>query len=393
MDAADTISRVFRHFLPNQHILRFVKEPTGNINGTYRIYTADGTYMLQEISRTVFGENVPGLERNYRQFLKAYDQYGQYGRQQPVFAVPRWLPDGEGRLIYTDEAQRHWRIYRYLPGEPLSGADVPDKTELFANAVVSMHFLLSHISENLREVIDHYHEIRYYAEVFSSVQAVSRRDAECEQVIAEELPFILEHCLFEDNAVIHGDTKIGNILYDGETGQISFIDLDTFCYSSRLVDIGDSVRSIAYRRRNAGNDVSGGKEGRNENEINGGNKGSRGNDAGDRNDGSMNSGCFDWDLCKKFLKAYVSSPLCRLNQEEISRLPSALMRIPFELGLRYYTDYLMGNPYFPTSDPERNLVRAKEQFRLYHEIHQGVLDSLLPSGCYRHNLNDDYKNV
>lgn len=373
MDAADTIAGAFLHFLPNKRILRFAKEPTGNINGTYRIYTADGAYMLQEISRTVFGENVPGLERNYRQFLKVYDQYGQYGRWQPVFVIPRWLPDGEGRLIYTDEAQRHWRIYRYLPGEPLSEADVPNKTELFANTVVSMHFLLSHISADLREVIAHYHEIRYYAEVFSSVQAVSRRDAECEQVIAEELPFILEHCVFEDNAVIHGDTKIGNILYDGETGQISFIDLDTFCYSSRLVDIGDSVRSIAYRRGNTGNGVSGGSGER------------RGNNVSDRNDGSVSSGCFDWDLCEKFLKTYVSSPLCQLNQEEISRLPDAVLRVPFELGLRYYTDYLMGNPYFPTADPERNLVRAKEQFRLYHEIHQefwGVCRrriSLLPS--------------
>jgi len=90
--------------------------------------------MLQEISRTVFGENVPGLESNYREFLKAYDQYEQCGRQ-PAFVVPRWLPDGEGKLIYTDEQQRHWRGYRYLPGEPLSGVEVPNKKESL------LHFL------------------------------------------------------------------------------------------------------------------------------------------------------------------------------------------------------------------------------------------------------------
>ena len=81
--------------------MQLTKEAAGNINNTYKICTADGIYMLQEISRTVFGENVPGLESNYREFLKAYDQYEQCGRQ-PAFVVPRWLPDGEGKLIYTD---------------------------------------------------------------------------------------------------------------------------------------------------------------------------------------------------------------------------------------------------------------------------------------------------
>lgn len=364
MAAADTISHIFRRFLPGQEILQFSKEPAGNINGTYRIHTADGAYMLQEISRTVFEENVPGLESNYRQFLKVYDQYGP---EQAGFAVPRWLPDGEGKLIHTDGEQRHWRVYRYLPGEPLSATIVPNKTELFANAVASMHFLLSHIYADLQEVIAHYHDIHYYADAFLSVDAVNRRDGECERVIAAGLPFVLKHCVFENNAVIHGDTKIGNILYDAETGQVSFIDLDTFCYSSRLIDIGDSVRSIAYRREDSGSC----SDGSSASIRSGGSSVGSAGSGKDSDNGSYSDGCFDLALCREFLKTYVSSPLCRLSREEISRLPDAVMRIPFELGLRYYTDYLMGNPYFPTPDPMRNLVRAKEQFQLYREIRQG----------------------
>ena len=343
--------------------MQLTKEAAGNINNTYKICTADGIYMLQEISRTVFGENVPGLESNYREFLKAYDQYEQCGRQ-PAFVVPRWLPDGEGKLIYTDEQQRHWRVYRYLPGEPLSGVEVPNKTELFAKAVVFMHFLLSQVSADMQEVIAHYHEIRYYADAFAAVKAVNGRDQECERMIADELPFILRHCVFEKNAVIHGDTKIGNILYDGKTGQISFIDLDTFCYSSKLIDIGDSIRSLAYRKRDAvGCLLQAAEHGACSPLLYG-------------KEGCGSGSCFDWSLCRDYLNAYVASPLCRLNQEEIFRLPYAAMRIPFELGLRYYTDYLMGNLYFPTADPKRNLVRAKEQFRLYREICQGDLGSL-----------------
>ena len=72
---ADVISRRLHQFLPGCRILQLTKEAAGNINNTYKVCTADGIYMLQEISRTVFGENVPGLESNYREFLKAYDQY------------------------------------------------------------------------------------------------------------------------------------------------------------------------------------------------------------------------------------------------------------------------------------------------------------------------------
>jgi hypothetical protein len=42
----------------------------------------------------------------------------------------------------------------------------------------------------------------------------------------------------------------------------------------------------------------------------------------------------------------------------------AIRLIPFELGLRFYTDYLEGNRYFKVIDPDENLHRAQAQFRL-----------------------------
>ncbi|MHC5718323.1 MAG: aminoglycoside phosphotransferase, partial [Nostoc sp.] len=42
--------------------------------------------------------------------------------------------------------------------------------------------------------------------------------------------------------------------------------------------------------------------------------------------------------------------------------------ISFELGLRFFADYLAGNVYFKVKYPEHNLARAIVQFKLTESI-------------------------
>jgi hypothetical protein len=42
--------------------------------------------------------------------------------------------------------------------------------------------------------------------------------------------------------------------------------------------------------------------------------------------------------------------------------------IAFELGLRFFTDYLEGNVYFKVRHPKHNLIRALVQFKLTESI-------------------------
>jgi hypothetical protein len=42
--------------------------------------------------------------------------------------------------------------------------------------------------------------------------------------------------------------------------------------------------------------------------------------------------------------------------------------LSFELGLRFFTDYLAGNIYFKVTHPEHNLDRALVQFKLTESI-------------------------
>ena len=51
-------------------------------------------------------------------------------------------------------------------------------------------------------------------------------------------------------------------------------------------------------------------------------------------------------------------------------LYDAIRLITFELGLRFFQDYLAGNRYFKVKSPEQNLLRAQVQFRLCESIEQ-----------------------
>lgn len=49
-------------------------------------------------------------------------------------------------------------------------------------------------------------------------------------------------------------------------------------------------------------------------------------------------------------------------------LYDAVRLLPFELGLRFFQDYLAGDKYFKVRQPGQNLNRARVQFRLCEAI-------------------------
>ena len=57
-----------------------------------------------------------------------------------------------------------------------------------------------------------------------------------------------------------------------------------------------------------------------------------------------------------------------LTPTELRYIPEAARLISFELGLRFFSDYLAGNTYFKAEHPEHNLHRAVVQFRLTASI-------------------------
>ena len=77
---------------------------------------------------------------------------------------------------------------------------------------------------------------------------------------------------------------------------------------------------------------------------------------------------FDLDLCRAILEGYLTMGRSFLTKQDFRYLPDCIRLIPFELGLRFLTDYLEGDHYFKTERPSQNLDRALVQFALTHSI-------------------------
>jgi hypothetical protein len=77
---------------------------------------------------------------------------------------------------------------------------------------------------------------------------------------------------------------------------------------------------------------------------------------------------FDPDLCKAILKGYLSTAREFLTANDFSYIFDSIRLIAFELGLRFFTDYLEGNIYFKSRYPGHNLARALVQFKLTESI-------------------------
>ena len=130
--------------------------------------------------------------------------------------------------------------------------------------------------------------------------------------------------------IIHGDPKLNNFLFDKQTDKIiSLIDLDTVKPGLVHYDIADCLRSCCHNSQ---------------------------------------SNTFDLEICDEILNSYLKEVGVFFTHHDYEFLYPAIQLIPFELGLRFFTDFLQGNQYFKVDFPEHNLDRALAQFKLCTSI-------------------------
>jgi hypothetical protein len=84
---------------------------------------------------------------------------------------------------------------------------------------------------------------------------------------------------------------------------------------------------------------------------------------------------FEPDLCRSILAGYCAVAQGFLTPADYDYLVAAIRLIAFELGLRFFSDYLAGNQYFKVKYAEHNLARALVQFQLTASI-EGQSESL-----------------
>lgn len=323
------LKEVLAHFSICDRIIDFYEMSGGSVNNTYHIKTQHENYVMQKMNSFVFGNGISNIAKNYSAFVEVYQN-----SPDSKCGIPLWKKTVSGDYFYQSGVGDWWRVYPYLNGVSLDELPQEKSVFLFAQSVAKMHRLLKYYKGKPKCAINHYHDIDYYIQYYSHLESnVQQRDEDCESILNNYLGFIQKNCKIHPSSVIHGDTKITNFIYDKREDTVSYLDLDTFCYSSIVIDIADSVRSIA-------------------------------NPAGDIPQEASNVD-YDKKICIDFLRYYIEQQPGLLTSEDKKRIPFIILRMPFELGLRFYCDYLSGNQYFPVEGGEQNLMRAKCQLSLF----------------------------
>ena len=349
----DNLFDVAERFKPEGRIIDIREFGNGNINNTFLVTLDDSEYehfILQRINTQLFHQ--PGLVMlNMRVCI---EHIHRHLRQSPLGADRRWeVPDvlltQDGRDHWLDSGGSFWRAISFIESSRTFDTikDISHAKEV-GYALGIFHTLLSDLpATSLSDTLKGFHITPSYLLRYDSVLATfaAAKSPEVNYCIRfidarNAWAHVLEDARADGKLrlrPIHGDPKVNNILIDTATGQaVSIVDLDTVKPGLVHYDIGDCLRS--------GCNPNG-----EETEL-------------------LEKIYFETDLCKAILQSYLSIAKNFLTENDFSYLYDSIRLIAFELGVRFFTDYMEGNVYFKIRHPEQNLARALVQFKLTESI-------------------------
>ncbi|MEH2154197.1 phosphotransferase enzyme family protein [Nostoc sp.] len=324
---------------------------SGNINDTF-LATLDSSkeqhFVLQRINTQVFRQ--PQLiMQNMRTLTEHVQKRLQDTPLNRRWEVPRVLLTKNDQDHWKDADGSFWRAISFIEGSQ-SFDSMRDRSHAkeIGYALGMFHNLISDLpAEKLADTLEGFHitpfYLQHYEEVLPKTSVPQSSEVNyCLQFVSDRQTFahILENAKAEGKLplrLMHGDPKINNVMFDIVTQRaVSVIDLDTVKPGLVHYDIGDCLRSGCN---------PGGEETENWESI-----------------------YFDTDLCQEILQGYLAVAKAFLTENDYAYIYDAIRLITFELGLRFFADYLAGNVYFKVKYSEHNLARAIVQFKLTESI-------------------------
>jgi Ser/Thr protein kinase RdoA (MazF antagonist) len=327
----------------------------GNVNDTYRVETSSGTrYVLQRLNTAVFPNPDRVMDNLHKLTHHCQGKTRPHGWRLPE-PVPTRCDAG---WLHQDSEGSFWRLLTHIDGA--TSVDVlssPEQAAEIGRALGRFHALVHDLpTADLADTLEGFHVTPLYYERYRrqlDVLALSaaapypesaEQEAWCMDFIArrQTLVPVLEQAKEAGRLQlrpIHGDPKVNNVMLCSTTGCcVAMVDLDTVKPGLLHYDIGDALRSGC-------------------------------NPAGEEAI-ELDAVRFDLDLAGAMLSGYLKEAGSVLTTDDIAHLYDALRLLPFELGLRFFTDYLAGDVYFKVNRPRHNLERAMVQFRLTASVEE-----------------------
>jgi aminoglycoside phosphotransferase (APT) family kinase protein len=318
-------------------------EPFGNglIHRSWRVTAYSGArFLLQRINTRVFPRPIELMENIDRVTAHLTAIAAQTNRR-----ALELIPAIDARSWSVDPDNVYWRMYRYLDNTR-TAEQIESAEQCFTVARAFGDFQLQLTSlppPRLHDTIPGFHDTPSRIAALDS--AIAADPARRVPFAGPEIDFVLARLplarILLDRGmperVTHNDTKINNVLLDETTGQaVCVIDLDTVMPGLAVYDFGDMVRTATCPA------------------------------AEDERD--LNQVYARFDYFEALARGYLAGAGAFLTPDEKHSLTAAGKLITFEQGVRFLTDYLSGDTYYPVARDSHNLDRTRTQFRLLESI-------------------------
>lgn len=332
----------------------------GKINDTYRISfeleQGPCDFILQRLNHAVF--------KNPEAVMENMASVGHYLSENGYpLGILTPLPTLLGDNLARDAQHNYWRVLPYFENTftPDDASNPAWAQEAAAAYSTFLNYLREFPVEGLHDTIPGFHDSMQRWEKFE----LAKENVGLERhKKANSAIKILDKCLDaifkpidqlkKSGAlplrVTHNDTKSGNILLDATTHKaVAVIDWDTIMPGTILSDFGDMMRTFAPDKTEEETDPLG----------------------------------LRLDAIEALTRGFLSETASWMAPAEKDNLLLGAKWIIAEQALRFLTDYLEGDVYYPTRYADHNLKRTENQLALLAAIEQreaeiqGLIDRAL----------------
>jgi Phosphotransferase enzyme family len=322
---------------------------SGHINDSYcisfRRESAPVRYILQRINSCIFKDPIALMENIQR--VTAHLGAKVSGERDADRVSLTLIATRDGEACYSDTDGNYWRVYRFIEdAHSYDAVESADQAFQAAKAFGQFQKLLVDLpTPRLHDAIADFHDT---PKRFAALERAIASDVAGRAILVKpEIEFafarksIASLLLAADlpERIIHNDTKFNNVLLDDVTGEgICVVDLDTVMPGLALYDFGDMVRTTTSEAKEDERDLS--------------------------------KVAVQFPLFEALARGYLASAGNFLTEAEKRHLVLSGKLMTFEQGVRFLTDYLVGDAYYKVSRNEHNLDRCRTQFKLLESIEE-----------------------
>jgi hypothetical protein len=325
----------------------------GHINETYTATYDQGgilvRYVHQKINQGVFREPEKVMENVMRVTTHLHHKLAGSGARQRTRRALTVVPTHDGKPYYCDGHGDVWRTFVFV--ERVQSFEAVQSTAQALEAGRAFGEFQSLLADlpggRLHETIPDFHNTRKrFAALQTAIEEnhhgrLENARREVEFALAQE-PWI--GTLLEAQAggevperITHNDTKFNNVMLDWETGRaMCVVDLDTVMPGLVHYDFGDMVRTTTSPTLEDEEDLA--------------------------------KVAMQMPMFEALARGYVEGTRGFLTPGEKRHLAFAGRLITYTIGIRFLTDYLLGDVYFRVHRPHHNLDRCRTQFKLVESI-------------------------